>query len=82
MQPKKRETTKSDDLFRSYVPGSRRRSVQRPQHAVAAGLDDAPAMLGDLRMDQLTSMSLQLRERSFLVGTRHASQCGHWSGSR
>jgi hypothetical protein len=25
-------------------------------------------MLGDLQMDQLTSMFLQLRERSFLVG--------------
>jgi hypothetical protein len=36
--------------------------------AVAGGFDNTPAMLGDLQMDQLTSMFLQLRERSFLVG--------------
>ena len=37
------------------------------QQAVAGGLDDAAAMLGDLRVDQLAPDRLQPRERAFLV---------------
>ena len=37
------------------------------QQAVAGGLDDAAAMLGDLGVDQFAAERLQRRERAFLV---------------
>jgi hypothetical protein len=37
------------------------------QHAVAGGLDDAAAMLGDFRIDQADPMMFELRERALLV---------------
>ena len=37
------------------------------QHAVAGGLDDAAAVLGDLRVDELAAQRLQPGERAVLV---------------
>ncbi len=37
------------------------------QHAVAGGLDDAAAVLGDFRIDQLAAQRLEPFERAFLV---------------
>src|SRR5712671_1504204 len=39
------------------------------QHAVAGGLDHAPAMLRDLGIDQFAPVRLQPSKRPFLVGT-------------
>ncbi len=37
------------------------------QHAVAGGLDDAAAVLGDLRIEELAAQRLEAFERAFLV---------------
>ena len=39
------------------------------QQAVAGRLDDAAAMLGDLRIDQLGAQRLEAAERALLVGS-------------
>ena len=47
------------------------------QHAVAGGLDDAAAVFGDLRVDQLTAQGLEARERAFLVGAHEPAVAGY-----
>jgi hypothetical protein len=37
------------------------------QHTVAGGLDDAPAMLPDLRVDKLAAMRLQVVKGALLI---------------
>jgi hypothetical protein len=50
------------------------------QHAVASGLDDAAAMLGDLRIDQLPAVRLEAFERAFFVGAHQARIARHIGG--
>src|SRR5262249_41223060 len=50
------------------------------QHTVAGGLDDAAAVLGDLRIDQLLAVHLQLAQRAFLVGAHQAAIAGNIGG--
>ena len=42
------------------------------QHAVTGRLDDAPLVLGDQSVDQLSAMALEGRERPFLVRAHEA----------
>src|SRR5437764_8779895 len=42
------------------------------QHPVTGRLDDAPLVLSDQRVDQLSAMALEGRERSFLVRAHEA----------
>jgi hypothetical protein len=42
------------------------------QHSVTGRLDDAPLVLGDQRVDQLSAMALEGRESSFLVRAHEA----------
>ena len=42
------------------------------QHPVTGRLDDAPLVLGDQRVDQLSAMALEGRERPFLVRAHEA----------
>jgi hypothetical protein len=46
------------------------------QQAVAGGLDDAPAMLGDRGIDELAPMRLQPGERLLLVGSHKPAVAG------
>jgi len=46
------------------------------QQAVAGGLDNAPAMLGDLGIDELAPVRLQPGERAFLVGPHQPAVAG------
>ena len=46
------------------------------QQAVAGGLDDAAAMLGDLGIDERLSTGLEPGERAFLVGTHQPAITG------
>ena len=50
------------------------------QEAVAGGLDDAPLMLADFRIDQLAAMRLQAIERAFLVGADQTRIARHVGG--
>ncbi len=50
------------------------------QHAVAGGLDDAAAMLGDLRVGKLASMGFEPRQRSFLVCSHQPRVAGRIGG--
>jgi hypothetical protein len=47
------------------------------QHAVAGGLDDAPVMLPDFRIDELAAMRLQAVEGAFLVRSHQPRITGH-----
>ena len=55
-------------------------AVEFDQHAVARGLDDAAAILGDGRIDQLDPMGLQTGERPRLVGLHQPAKADHVSG--
>jgi hypothetical protein len=48
------------------------------QHAVAGGLDDAPAMLGDLGINQFAPVRLQPRKGPFLVRTHDPEPDPAW----
>ena len=50
------------------------------QHAVAGGLDDAPAVFGDAGIDDLPAMRLQGGDRADLVGSHQAAVAGHVCG--
>src|SRR5712671_7547896 len=50
------------------------------QHAVAGGLDHAPAMLRDLGIDQSASMRLQSRKGAFLIRTHEPAVTGDIRG--
>jgi hypothetical protein len=50
------------------------------EDAVTGGLDDAPVVLLDLRVDQLAAMSLQTRVRSLLVRLRQPAITGDVGG--
>src|SRR5712671_7462031 len=50
------------------------------QHAVARGLDDASAMLGDLGIDQFAPMRLQPSKGPFLIGTHEPAVTGDIRG--
>ena len=50
------------------------------QHAVAGGLENAAARLGDRRVDDLGAQALQARERAFLVCAHHAAEAHHVGG--
>ena len=50
------------------------------QNAIAGGLDDAPAMLADFRIDQLAPMRLEPREGIFLVGAHQPAVTRHVGG--
>jgi len=43
------------------------------QDAIASPLDDATAMICDLRFQELAPMSIKPRQRSFLVGPHQAA---------
>ena len=47
------------------------------QHAVAGGLDDTAAVLGDLWIDQFLAMRFQLAERAFFVGAHQPAVAGN-----
>ena len=47
------------------------------QHAIAGGLDDAAAMLPDLRVDELAAVRFQAIEGAFLFGSHQARVTGH-----
>jgi hypothetical protein len=47
------------------------------QHSVPGGLDDPPAMLGDLGIDQGLPVGLELRERTFLIDAHEAAVASH-----
>ena len=51
----------------------RSRHWELHQDAVAAQLDETPAMLGDLRFDKLCPMGLQRRKRCGLIGSHEAA---------
>ena len=48
-------------------------ALELDQHAVAGGLDDAPAILGDCRIDELEPVGLQARERALLIDLHEAA---------
>jgi hypothetical protein len=50
------------------------------KHAIASGLDDATTMRGDLRVDQLAAMRLELFVRPFLVCTHQPRIARHIGG--
>ncbi len=50
------------------------------QHAVAGGLDDAPVMLPDFRVDELAAMRLQAVEGAFLVRSHQPRITRHIGG--
>ena len=47
------------------------------QQAVAGAFDDAAAMRGNMRFDQLAEMGLQSAQRAFLVMTHQPAVAGH-----
>ena len=47
------------------------------QHAVAGGLDDAPAELADLGIDELTAMRLEALECTLLIAAHQPRIPGH-----
>ena len=55
-------------------------AVEFDQHAVAGGLDDAAAILGDGRIDQFDPMGLQTRKRTRLVSLHEPTVADHVSG--
>jgi hypothetical protein len=64
-----------------------RRAPHRVDHArelgeqpVAGGLEDAPAVLGDRRVDEPRAQRLQARERAFLVGAHQAAEADDVGG--
>jgi len=57
------------------VPRVRAREVD--QQAVARTLDDAAAMGGDVRLDQLAEMGLQPLQRAFLVDVHQPAVAGY-----
>jgi hypothetical protein len=50
------------------------------KHAIAGGLDDAATMRGDLQVDQLAAMGLELLVRPFLVCAHQPRVAGHIGG--
>jgi hypothetical protein len=50
------------------------------QHAVAGGLDNAAAVLGDLRIDKLAAQRLEAFERPFLVRSHQPRIARHVGG--
>ena len=52
------------------------RTRKLDQHAVAGGLDDAPAMRSDSGIDNDLSSCLQARQRAFLVSTHQTAVAG------
>ena len=50
------------------------------QYAVAGGLDDAAAMLADLRIDHFAQMRLEAFVRAFLIGAHQARIAHHIRG--
>jgi hypothetical protein len=50
------------------------------QHAVAGGLDDAPVMLPDFRIDKLATMRLQAIEGALLIRSHQPRVAGHIRG--
>jgi len=50
------------------------------QHAVAGGLDDAPSVLADFRIDQLAPVRLEAGERALLVGAHQPGIAGDVGG--
>ena len=55
-------------------------AVELDQHAVAGGLDDAAAVLGDGRIDQFDPMGLETRERPRLVDLHQPTVADHVGG--
>src|SRR5260221_1383477 len=55
-------------------------TVELDEHAVARGLDDAAAVLGDRRIDELQAMGLEARERPRLVDLHQPTVADHVSG--
>src|SRR6266404_356251 len=55
-------------------------AVELEQHAVAGGLDDAAAFLGDGRIDELEPMGLETRECPSLIDLHQATVADHVSG--
>jgi len=51
----------------STAQRTHRRRSKFHQHAVSGGLDDAPVMLPDLRVDELATMRLQAVEGALLI---------------
>jgi hypothetical protein len=49
------------------------RACELDQHPVAGRLDDAPAMLGDFRVNKLSPACLQQGESALLIGTHQAA---------
>ena len=54
--------------------------MELEQHAVAGGLDDAAAVLGNSRIDELDPMGLETRERPRLVDLHQPAVAHHVSG--
>ena len=50
------------------------------EHAVAGGLDDAPAVLADLGIDELTAMRLEALECTLLIAAHQPRIPGHIGG--
>jgi len=50
------------------------------QHAVAGGLDDAPAAFGDLGIDDVAQRRLEARQRPFLVRFHQTGIADHIGG--
>jgi hypothetical protein len=50
------------------------------QHAVASGLDDAPVMLPDFRVDEIAAVRLQAVEGAFLIRSHQPRITRHIGG--
>jgi hypothetical protein len=50
------------------------------QDTIASPLDDAAAMIGDLRFQELAPMGIEPRQRAFLVGSHQTGVAGDVAG--
>ncbi len=55
-------------------------AVELDKHSVTGGLDDAAAVLGDGRIDELEPMGPEARERPSLVDLHQPTVADHVSG--
>ena len=55
-------------------------ALELDQHAVAGGLDDAAAVLGDGRIDELEPVGLEPRKRARLVDLHQPAVADHVGG--
>src|SRR5205814_4849108 len=63
-----------------FLPAGSGRSLGVTMIHIAGGLDDAPVMLADFRIDQFAQMRLEALVRAFLIGTHQARITHHIGG--